>query len=108
MIIKSTRNTVAAAVIFSALSGLSSLGNANLEAVDIEAVHVSYSDLNLTETADQQSLYQRLKGAAQRVCGEAFGRDLSQVRLQRQCYEEALDGAIVQVGSQGLAEIHEG
>jgi UrcA family protein len=108
MIIKSTRNSVIAAVIFSVLSGASTLGTANIGAVEVKSVHVSYADLNLAEKAGQQTLYERLKGAAEDVCGETRGIELSQVRRQRQCYKEALDNAIGQVGSKGLESIHEG
>ena len=108
MIIKSTRNTVTAAVIFSVLCGVSALGTANIQAVEVKSVRVSYADLNLAEKAGQHTLYARLKGAAEDVCGETRGIDLSQVRRQRQCYEDALDSAIGQVGSEGLESIHEG
>jgi UrcA family protein len=108
MIIKSTRNTVAAAVIFSVLSGVSTLGNANLSAVDVKSVSVSFADLNLAEKSGQQTLYERLKSAAADVCGGNRDKNLSVVRMQRQCYDHALDGAIGQVGSKGLDTIHEG
>jgi UrcA family protein len=108
MIIKSTRNTVAAAVIFSVLSGVSTLGNANLSAVEVNSVRVSYADLNLAEQSAQQTLYERLKSAAKEVCGGNRHKNLSVVRMQRQCYDHALDGAIEQVGSKGLETIHEG
>ena len=70
MIIKSTRNTVAAAMIFGVLSAASTITSAVLQEVDVESVRVSYADLDLTSTAGQHSLYQRLRGAAQIVCGE--------------------------------------
>jgi UrcA family protein len=108
MIIKSTRNSVVAALAFSVLSGLSSIGNATLGAVEVKSVPVSYADLNLTGSEGQSSLYQRLKVAAGQVCGEAEGRDLQQVRAQRKCTEEALDEAVEKVGSEGLTAIHQG
>ena len=108
MIIKSTRNSVAAAVIFSALSGISTLGNANLGAVEVKSIRLSYADLNLTQRTGQETLYERLKTAAEGVCGGVSNINLSVVREQRKCYEEALDSAIGQVGSEGLETIHEG
>ena len=108
MIIKSTRNTVAAAMMFTVLSGVSTLGNANFGAVEVKSVRVSYADLNLAEKTDQETLYERLKTAAEGVCGGVQDINLSVVRQQRKCYEEALDNAIGQVGSEGLESIHEG
>ena len=104
MIIKSTRNTVAAAMMFTVLSGVSTLGNANFGGVEVKSVRVSYADLNLAEKAGQEILYERLKAAAEGVCGGA--KDI--VHRQRKCYEEALDNAIGQVGSEGLEAIHQG
>ena len=108
MIIKSTRNSLAAAVIFSALSGISTLGNANIGAVEVKSVSVSYADLNLAERTGQETLYERLKTAAEGVCGGARDINLTTVRVQRKCYEEALDNAIGQVGSEELVTIHNG
>lgn len=108
MIIKSTRNSLAAAVIFSALSGISTLGTANIGAVDVKSVRVSYADLNLAERTGQETLYERLKTAAEGVCGGVRDISLSVVREQRKCYQEALDSAIGQVGSEGLETIHNG
>jgi UrcA family protein len=108
MIIKSTRNSLTAAVMFTVLSGLSTLSNANLGAVEVKSVHVSYADLNLAQKSGQETLYERLKVAAEGVCGGVKEVNLSAIRHQRKCYKEALDSAIGQVGSEGLATIHEG
>ncbi len=61
MIIKSTRNTVIVAVIFSALSGVSTLGTAKLQDVELKSVHASHADLNFAREAGQQALHKRLK-----------------------------------------------
>lgn len=61
MIIKSTRNTVIVAVIFSVLSGVSTLGTAKLRDVELKSVRASYADLNFTWEKGQQALHKRLK-----------------------------------------------
>ena len=61
MIIKSTRNTVIVAVIFSVLSGASTLGTAKLQDVELKSVRASYADLNSTREKGQQALHKRLK-----------------------------------------------
>jgi UrcA family protein len=107
MIIKSTYKSVAAAVMFSVLSGISSLGNANLQEIDIQSIRVSYADLNLANTADQLSLYQRLRGAAKEVCGDLVSRTLSEVTQNRECVEGALDRAVDDIGNPDLVALHQ-
>ena len=106
MIIKTTKNSVAAAVIFTVLSGISSLGNANLQEVDVESLSVSYADLNLNEDAGTQTLYQRLRGAAGQVCGEVHSKAPREISDNRACFEAALDRAVRKVGNQNLLTMH--
>ena len=61
MIIKSTSNTVIVAVIFGVLSGVSTLGTAKLQDVELKSVRASYADLNFTREKGQQALHKRLK-----------------------------------------------
>lgn len=106
MIIKSTHNSVIAAVVFSVLSGVSSLGNANLSELKVESVRVSYADLNLTEKAGQETLYQRIRSAADDVCGEVRGIAISEVIQKRECVEKALSDAVKEVGNEELIARH--
>jgi UrcA family protein len=109
MKINTSRNSVAAAVLFSVLSGISTVGHSNLQDVNIKSQRVSYADLDLRQGDGQTALYQRLKSAAQGVCGDADTREpLEQVRQQRKCYQEAMDEAVQQVGSRELQVLHEG
>lgn len=108
MIIRSTRKSVAAAVVFTALSGISGLGNANLQEVDIQSVRVSFADLNLANEEGQNTLYQRLRGAADEVCGEVQSKAAAEVRQKRECYEDALNRAIHDVGNEDLSSLHQG
>jgi UrcA family protein len=107
MNIKSTNNSVIAAVVFSVLSGVSSLGNATLNELDVESVRVSYADLNLTEKAGQQTLYQRIRNAADEVCGEVRSLTLSQVSEKRECVEKALNSAVHKVGNKDLITLNQ-
>ncbi len=61
MIIKSTRNTLIVAVIFSVLSGVSTLGTAKLQDVELKSVLVSFAELNFAREEGQQALHKRLK-----------------------------------------------
>ena len=106
MKIHTTRNTVAAAAVFFALSGISTLGNANLPQVNIAWERVSYADLDLNNEAGQNTLYQRLKAAAESVCESTDVQTRFQFE-QHKCTEEALNRAVQEVGHQELTEIHQ-
>lgn len=107
MLIKSTSNSVAAAVLFSVLSGLSSLANSNLQEVSVKSLSVSFSDLDLNQPEAQITLYRRLQTAAEDICADGEGRQLlEQVREQRKCYQQALDNAVAHTGSSAVIAIH--
>jgi UrcA family protein len=107
MNIKSTNNSVIAAVVFSVLSGVSSLGNANLSELDVESVRVSYADLNLFEKAGQETLYQRIRSAADDVCDEGGSLTLIEVLKQRECVKKALNSAVHKVGNEDLIALNQ-
>ncbi len=74
-------------------------------------VRVSYADLDLSSEAGMTVLYRRLQNAAKKVCGPLNYRQagsLTLLRLNRECYENALDKAVRKVNVAGLAEIHSG
>ena len=106
MIIKSTRNTAAAAMIFTVLSGASAVINAELAEVEVESVRVSYADLDLNAVEGQHTLYQRLRGAAQDVCGEVYSKVAREIRENSECRENALQTALRKVGNPSVAAIH--
>ena len=108
MHIRTTRNTVAAAVVFFALSGVSAIGTANLPELTIESVRVSYADLNLNKMEDAQTLYTRLRRTAENVCGDTRRKSLQEMVVERDCEERALDRAVNEVGNQRLISIHQG
>ena len=108
MHIHTTRNTVAAAAVFLALSGVSAIGTANIPELMIESVRVSYADLNLSKSEDAQTLYTRLRRTAENVCGDLRRKSLQEMVVERECEERALDRAINEVGSRQLTAIHQG
>jgi UrcA family protein len=100
MQIKATQSSVIAAVVFTVLSGFSSLGFSNESEVDVNTVRVSYADLDLSKEAGQEALYMRLRGAADQVCGEVYSKAAAEVREKRECFENALYQALRQVTPQ--------
>ena len=74
-------------------------------------VRVSYADLDLSSDEGMTVLYQRLRGAAKKVCGPLNYRQagsLTLMRLNRQCYQSALDKAVQKMNIAGLEAIHRG
>ena len=72
-----------------------------------EGVKVSYADLDLGSPAGAATLYRRIKGAAQKVCGLAPSR----VEWQRHamwvnCYHAAIANAVAKVASPQLTALH--
>jgi UrcA family protein len=70
--------------------------------VPLASARVSYADLNLGSEAGAHTLYQRLKGAASRVCGTVDHRSPA----RRQCYDKALGDAVHSVGAPRLVALH--
>ena len=107
MQIRTTRNTLTAAVVFSVLSGFSALGTANIPELSIDSVRVSYADLNLSVTEDAETLYARLRRTAENVCQETRRKSLNEMIDERECTERALDKAVQEVAHVQLTAIHE-
>jgi len=72
------------------------------------AVPVSYADLDLSQTADAQTMLQRLRYAAQASC-ERNAAAQGNPRLERaiaQCREEALESAVAQLDQPELTRVY--
>jgi UrcA family protein len=68
---------------------------------------VSYDDLNLSRPAGAQILLERLRMASSSVCGgRPDVRYLDAQKYYRDCFGEAMKGAIAQVDSPLVAELY--
>ena len=73
----------------------------------VPQARVSLADLNLSNPPGVATLYTRLRHAAAEVCGhEPQFRELRQHAAWSECVDTALDEAVVQVRSIGLATLH--
>ena len=70
------------------------------------AIHVSTQGLNLSQPADAQTFYTRLKNAAWVACTRGNRADLVPVDDLPGCYEKALAGAIRSARIPALTEIY--
>ena len=75
---------------------------------DPPTIIVRYDDLNLVNHAGQETLYQRLRTAANTVCVPTDQSQLARKMKGRQCYEQALSAAVVDVNDPGLSSLHSG
>ena len=68
---------------------------------------VSYGDLNLDHEAGAQILINRLRAAADRVCGgQPDLRDLDQLSLYRTCVTQAMDRAVASISHPVVANAY--
>lgn len=75
------------------------------------AVKVQYADLNIHNEAGARVLYERLKTAAEEVCGvESYQKDrsMSQFNSAKECFAETLTQAVNRIDSDVLKDIHSG
>ena len=63
------------------------------QAMEVPSVRVSYADLNLTTSLDQNRLERRIAFAANVVCGTSDPRDLNYVRAVGECRTETVADA---------------
>ena len=77
-------------------------------AAEVPVRRVSFGELDLTKEAGVESLYARLRNAAEEVCGRADIRNLASVTLQRTCVRRALDRAVEDAHSEQLSARHRG
>jgi UrcA family protein len=73
-------------------------------AASVPALKVSYRDLDPNSEAGAQLLYQRIRGAAQFVCGEE-GRSLDDQLAWNRCVHTAMSDAVRAVHSPQLSSL---
>ena len=76
-------------------------------AIATRSVTVNYRDLNLSTIEGATTLYERLKGAARRVCDEPTS-GLDQHRAYQACYRAAIADAVTKVNNPLLTKVFEG
>jgi UrcA family protein len=74
----------------------------NAHADEATAVKVSYTDLNLSQPADVQTLYRRLEKAAASACGQYRSPELARHLAYTRCYDSALESAVTEIRSPEL------
>lgn len=62
---------------------------------------VSYADLDLTKPAGAARLADRIRAAANTVCGAADARTLTDIAVSRRCVDAAMADAMKKAGAAG-------
>jgi len=76
-------------------------------AADVPQAHVKYADLDLSSPAGAAVLYQRIRVAASRVCGNPDHRDLARFGQAKTCTDKAIAGAVTAVGNDTLTDLYQ-
>ena len=75
------------------------------QAADAAGIKVSYQDLNLSRTADVQTLYRRIEHAAASACTPVDRAELARHLAYVRCYDAAIEAAVAEVRSPELVAI---
>jgi len=93
-------------LIVSAGSAFALAGIATASAADVPQISVSFKDLDLSRAADAKVLYRRLQSAATDVCQPVPAKELSRTLAWKQCYNAALERAVMQINAPQLVALH--
>lgn len=89
---------VAGAVMIAIAGTVFAAGTEDSRDVQIEQRTVNFADLDLNKPAGVAMLHKRLRTAAAQVC-PAYQPDFHQLKKQRDCRQDALNGAIARLPS---------
>lgn len=75
---------------------------------DTYSMKVKFDDLDLSRKAGAQTLYDRLRSAARRVCAADHSSALIPlIRSENRCFAESLQRAVEDIDNQILTALHE-
>jgi UrcA family protein len=100
--LRNSRNIFFAAVAAVSFTSLVQVAQAADVINDRPALTVRYSDLNLDTQAGAAVLYQRIRHAAEQVCGKADSRRLDEVIAAQDCMAKAIASSVSAVGNAQL------
>jgi UrcA family protein len=95
------------AVVGIAVLGLVSLGlGAQANEMRVTTRTVYYSDLKPLQVASAETLYKRIRKAAEQVCGDIGSRQLAEAAAARTCVNQAVSASVRVVNSARLTEVY--
>jgi UrcA family protein len=100
--LRDSKNVLFAAAAAMSLTSLTQVAQASEVANDRPALTVRYSDLNLDTQAGAAALYQRIRHAAEQVCGKDDSRGLDGRVAVQMCVDNAVASSVSAVGNAQL------
>jgi UrcA family protein len=98
-IARNNRNFTLAAVAAVCLAAVAVGAHADEAVNGVPARTVHYADLDLNTQAGAAVLYNRIRNAAQQVCGDVGSRDLAQAMAAKGCVNRAILASVRSVNS---------
>jgi UrcA family protein len=100
--LRNSKNFLFAAVAAVSFASVAQIAQAADVINDRPALTVRYSDLNLDTQAGAAALYQRIRHAAEQVCGKADSRRLDEMVVAQSCMNKAIASSVSAVGNAQL------
>jgi len=91
-------------VLAASILSLSALDAQAAAPTDVYSVTVQFADLNLDSKAGIVTLYQRIKGAARRVCGDQANERLVAKHTYAVCLDLAVSTAVARIDRPTLSD----
>jgi UrcA family protein len=103
----------AAALTLAAFTAVAPTNASNVSGDGVPSLDVTYSDLNLANSAGAEALLRRILAAASQVCGDASRTtgtmiDVRATRERRLCVRTAIDNAVRQVNAPLVTALYRG
>lgn len=80
----------------------------SVQAADEESNTVRFADLNIYTPEGATVLYDRIRAAAQQLCGTAVSRDANLHQAMEPCVEKAIDNAVKEINAPYLTALRFG
>ena len=91
-----------------AVLGAVSLGiGAHADESLVQARTVHYADLNINSPAGAEVLYQRIRSAAEQVCGNVDSRRLAEAAAAKACVDRAMSESVRAVNAPRLTDTYD-
>jgi UrcA family protein len=103
-LLRTAASTTLALVLLSPLVSLSQ--SLTKGADDLPTVVVKYGDLDLSNPAAREMLFNRLKNAAKAVCAPFDGAGLARRQVFDACVAHAIAGAVIQTNAPAMAALY--
>ena len=101
-IARNNRNFTLAAVAAVCLAAVTVGAHADEAVSGVPARTVHYADLNLNTQAGAATLYNRIRNAAQQVCGDVGSRELARAMAAKACVNRAIFASVQSVNNPKL------